>query len=94
MSTPVPPAEPSTTESSKNPNSITNILKKSIEQKKQAASDTVYDTKASAYEGFYGEQEQEQPPPQASVNEVAASFAIVLAILLPLYFLIGRKGRR
>jgi len=50
----------------------------------------VYDTKASAYEGFYGA----QPPPQASVNEVAASFAIVLAILLPLYFLIGRKGRR
>ena len=90
MSTPVPAAEPSTTESSKNPNSITNILKKSIEQKKQAASDTRYDTKASAYEGFDGD----SVPLSPSVKEVAASFAIVLAILLPLYFLIGRKGRR
>lgn len=89
MSTPVPPAEPSTSESAKNPNSITNILKKSLEQKKQASSDTVYDTKSSAYEGFDGEQ-----PPQASIQEVAASFAIVAAILLPIYFLIGRKGRR
>jgi hypothetical protein len=83
MADPVHPLEPSTVAVSQDPNSLTNLLKKSKEQSKQAKSDTVYDTKGSSYEGF------EDAEPQANPKEVAAGFAVTAAILATIYVLLG-----
>lgn len=90
MSTsPVLPAEPSTISSIQDPNSITNLIKKTQEQNKQAQSDTVYDTKKGVYESFETKQ-------QGQINRavsIAASFALAAGVLLIVGSLLPKKGR-
>ena len=90
MSTsPVLPAEPSTITSIQDPNSITNLIKKTQEQNKQAQSDTVYDTKKGVYESF----ETKQQGQLKRGFSIAASFALAAGVLLIVGSLLPKKGR-
>lgn len=89
MATPVKPTEPSTPETINNPNSITNMIKKVEEQKKQSASDTKYDTKANIYEGFTLTSET-----TTRVLSIGTSFLIAAGILLVAGALLPKSKRR
>ncbi len=79
MSTAIPPIEPSTAASANDPNSISNLIKKTEEQNKQAKADTKYDTKGGIYESFVDSQ---APTRQISI---LTSLALAAGVL----FLIG-----
>lgn len=88
MATPISPSEPSTISELNNPNSITNLIKSTEEQKKQALSDTKYDTKGNLYEKF------EDLPSRQKVLSIASSFAIAAGILLVVGGLLPKSRRR
>jgi hypothetical protein len=79
MSSAIPPIEPSTLSSISDPNSISNLIKRTEEQNKQATSDTKYDTKKGVYESFVAS--------QGSTRQV--SIITSLAIAAGILFLIG-----
>ena len=87
MSTNIPAAEPSTVQTTEDPNSITNLIKRTREQNSQAKSDTEYDSKVNMYEGF----EVFNGPRALSI---VLSFGIAAGILSIVGALIGKKGRR
>lgn len=89
MATPVKPTEPSTPETVNNPNSITNMIKKVEEQKKQSASDTKYDTKANIYEGF-----MIQSDSMKRVISIGTSFLIAAGVLFVAGALLPKSKRR
>jgi hypothetical protein len=88
MATPISPSEPSTATELNNPTSITNLIKSTEEQKKQALSDTKYDTKGNLYETF------EDLPSRQKVLSIASSFAIAAGILLVVGGLLPKSRRR
>lgn len=79
MSAPIPPIEPSTAASASDPNSISNLIKKTEEQNKQAQADTKYDKKGGIYESFTSS--------QGSHREL--SILTSLALAAGILFLIG-----
>ena len=79
MSTAIPPIEPSTASSASDPNSISNLIKRTEEQSKQALADTKYDTKKGIYESFVAT--------QGTTREV--SILTSLALAAGILFLIG-----
>ena len=89
MATPVKPTEPSTPETVNDPNSITNMIKKVEEQKKQSVSDTKYDTKANIYEGFTISSEMKM-----KALSIGTSFLIAAGILLVAGALLPKSKRR
>jgi hypothetical protein len=89
MATPVKPTEPSTPETVNDPNSITNMIKKVEEQKKQASSDTKYDTKANIYEGFTF-----TPETKMRALSIGTSFLIAAGILMVVGALLPKSKRR
>jgi hypothetical protein len=88
MATPIIPSEPSTPDSTSNPNSINSLMKVVDEQKKQAVSDTKYDTKGQIYEKF-----QDLPSGQ-KVLSIGLSFAIAAGILLVVGGLLPKTKKR
>jgi len=84
MSEPVAPLQASTAASSQDPNSITNLLKQSNQQKKQATADTVYDTKGSSYENFTNQDE---------TLSIITSFLIAAGILAVIGAFLPKKSR-
>ena len=88
MATPISPAEPSTASELNNPNSLTNLIKNTEEQKKQALSDTKYDTKGSLYDGF-----QDFPTGQRALS-IGLSFALAAGFLLILGGLLPKSRKR
>lgn len=89
MATPILPAEPSTVETTNDPNSITNLIKKTEEQKKQAAADTKYDTKSNIYEKF-----ETQTQSMNRVISIGTSFLIAAGILMVVGALLPKSKRR
>ena len=87
MSAPIPAVEPSTVQTTQDPNSITNLIKKVQEQNNQAKSDTQYDSKVNMYESF-------QDFNGTRVLSIGVSFLIAAGILSLVGALIGKKGRR
>ncbi len=87
MATPVKPTEPSTPETVNDPNSITNMIRKVEEQKKQSAADTKYDTKANVYEGFSTEW-------RMRALSIGSSFLITVGILMVAGALLPKSKRR
>ena len=88
MATPVKPTEPSTPQTVNDPNSITNMIKKVEEQKKQADADTKFDTKGSVYEGF------RSLDWRIKVMSVGTSFLIAAGILMVVGSLLPKSKRR
>ena len=88
MATPVKPTEPSTPETVNDPNSITNMIKKVEEQKKQASSDTKYDTKGKIYDGFT------DLPSGQKILSIGLSFALAAGILLVVSGLLPKSRKR
>ena len=78
----VAPVQPSNAQTSNDPNSIVNILKNSQQQKKQASSDTQFDTKKDIYEAFTNEDR---------TISIATSFLIAAGILMFIGALIPKK---
>jgi hypothetical protein len=89
MATPVKPTEPSTPETINDPNSITNMIRKVGEQKKQSDSDTKYDTKANIYEGF-----TISPEMKMKALSIGTSFLIAAGILMVAGALLPKSKRR
>lgn len=87
MATPIIPAEPSTQETVNDPNSITNLIKKTEEQKKQASADTKYDTKANVYENF-------ETQSMNRVLSIGVSFLIAAGVLMVVGALLPKSKRR
>jgi uncharacterized membrane protein len=87
MSAPIPAVEPSTVQTTQDPNSITNLIKNVQEQNKQAKSDTQFDSKVNMYESF-------QDLNGTRVLSIGASFLIAAGILSLVGALVGKKGRR
>jgi hypothetical protein len=83
MSTAIPPIEPSTQASANDPNSISNLIKKTEEQNKQAKSDTKYDTKGGIYESFAGSQGVSREISILTSLALAAGALFLLGGLLP-----------
>jgi hypothetical protein len=88
MATPIIPSEPSTVDSTSNPNSITSLMKTVEEQKKQAASDTKYDTKGKLYDGFT------DMPSRQKIISIGLSFTIAAGILLVVGALLPKSRKR
>lgn len=88
MSVPIPPTEPSTYATQVDPYSITNLTKLSEEQKKQAQSDTKYDTKTKVYENFLAQSFQDR------AMSIASSWAIAAVILYGFSFLLPKRKFR
>lgn len=88
MSTPIAPTEPSTYATQIDPYSITNLTKLSVEQKKQANSDTKYDVKTKVYENFLAETFQDR------ALSIVASWAIAATILYGVSFLLPKRKFR
>ena len=88
MATPIVPNEPSTPDSTSNPNSINSLTKIVDEQKKQAASDTKYDTKGKLYDGF------SDMPSGQKVLSIGLSFTIAAGILLVVGALLPKSRKR
>jgi len=88
MATPIIPSEPSTPDSVSNPNSLNSLMKIVDEQKKQAISDTKYDTKGKIYETF------EDLPTRQKVLSVGLSFAIAAGVLLIVGGLLPKTKKR
>ncbi len=78
----VAPVQPSNAQTSNDPNSIVNLLKNSQQQKKQASSDTQFDTKKDIYEAFTNEER---------TISIATSFLIAAGVLMFLSALIPKK---
>jgi len=78
----VAPVQPSNAQTSNDPNSIVNLLKNSQQQKKQASSDTQFDTKKDIYETFTNEDR---------TISIATSFLIAAGILMFIGALIPKK---
>jgi|APGre2960657505_1045072.scaffolds.fasta_scaffold206229_2 hypothetical protein len=78
----VAPVQPSNAQTSNDPNSIVNLLKNSQQQKKQASSDTQFDTKKDIYEAFTNEER---------TISIATSFLIAAGILMFIGALIPKK---
>mgnify|MGYP006079357269 CR=1 FL=1 len=78
----VAPVQPSNAQTSNDPNSIVNLLKNSQQQKKQASSDTQFDTKKDIYEAFINEDR---------TISIATSFLIAAGILMFIGALIPKK---
>ena len=78
----VAPVQPSNAQTSNDPNSIVNLLKNSQQQKKQASSDTQFDTKKDIYEAFTNEDR---------TISIATSFLIAAGILMFIGVLIPKK---
>jgi hypothetical protein len=91
MATPIIPSEPSTIESNSNPNSINSLMKITDEQKKQAVSDTKYDTKGQIYEKFQG---SSGLPNGQKVLSIGLSFAIAAGVLLVIGGLLPKTKKR
>ncbi len=83
MSTAIPPIEPSTAASANDPNSISNLIKKTEEQNKQAQSDTKYDTKGGIYESFVESQGQTRQISILTSLAIAAGVLFLIGGLLP-----------
>jgi hypothetical protein len=83
MSKAIPPIEPSTAASANDPNSISNLIKKTEEQNKQAKSDTKYDTKVNVYEAFTGTSESQRQLSILTSLAVAAGVLFLIGGLLP-----------
>ncbi len=83
MSSAIPPIEPSTAASANDPNSISNLIKKTEEQNKQAKSDTKYDTKAGVYESFTGTSESQRQLSILTSLALAAGVLFLVGGLLP-----------
>lgn len=83
MSTAIPPIEPSTVGSANDPNSISNLIKRTEEQNKQAQSDTKYDTKGGIYESFTGSQESTRQISILTSLALAAGVLFLVGGLLP-----------
>lgn len=92
MATPIIPSEPSTPDSTTNPNSINSLMKTVDEQKKQAISDTKYDTKGQIYEKFQGT--SSSLPSKEKILSIGASFAIAAGILLVVGGLLPKTKKR
>lgn len=88
MATPISASEPSTLSERNNPSSLTNLIKQTEEQKKQAVSDTKYDTKGNIYDGFT------DLPNGQRVISIGLSFAIAAGILLIIGGLLPKSRRR
>ena len=93
MSTPIIPSEPSTPESTTNPNSINSLMKSVDEQKKQAISDTKYDTKGQIYEKFQGTSSSPLPSVQ-KIFSIGLSFTIAAGVLLVVGGLLPKAKKR
>jgi hypothetical protein len=78
----VAPVQPSNAQTSNDPNSIVNLLKNSQQQKKQASSDTQFDTKKDIYEAFTNEER---------TISIATSFLIAAGVLMFIGALIPKK---
>jgi hypothetical protein len=78
----VAPVQPSNAQTSNDPNSIVNLLKNSQQQKKQASSDTQFDTKKDIYEAFTNEDR---------TISITTSFLIAAGVLMFLSALIPKK---
>jgi hypothetical protein len=78
----VAPVQPSNAQTSNDPNSIVNLLKNSQQQKKQASSDTQFDTKKDIYEAFTNEER---------TISITTSFLIAAGILMFIGALIPKK---
>jgi hypothetical protein len=83
MSTAIPPIEPSTAQSANDPNSISNLIKKTEEQNKQAKSDTKYDTKTGIYEAFTGYSESTRQVSILTSLALAAGILFLIGGILP-----------
>lgn len=88
MATPIVPSEPSTPDSTTNPNSINSLMKVADEQKKQSEADTKYDTKGKIYDGF------QDLPNRQKVLSIGLSFAIAAGILLVVGGLLPKSRKR
>jgi hypothetical protein len=76
----VAPVQPSNAQTSNDPNSIVNLLKNSQQQKKQASSDTQFDTKKDIYEAFTNE---ERTISSATSFLIAAGILMFIGALIP-----------
>lgn len=88
MATPIIPSEPSTPDSTTNPNSINSLTKIVDEQKKQAEADTKYDTKGKIYDGF------QDLPSREKIFSIGLSFTIAAGILLVVGGLLPKSKKR
>lgn len=88
MATPIIPSEPSTVDSTSNPNSINSLMKLADEQRKQAQADTKYDTKGKIYDGF------EDFPSKQKILSIGLSFTITAGILLVVGGLLPKSQKR
>jgi hypothetical protein len=79
----VAPVQPSTAQTSNDPNSIVNLLKKSQEQTKQANSDTQFDTKKDIYEKFLDMEDKTQ--------SIITSFLLAAGVLMLVGALLPKK---
>ena len=79
----VAPVQPSTAQTSNDPNSIVNLLKKSQQQSKQANSDTQFDTTKDIYEPFVDMDER--------TNSIITSFLLAAGVLMLLGALLPKK---
>lgn len=79
----VKPTEPSTQQTVNDPNSITNLIKKVEEQKKQAESDTKYDTKSNVYEKFEDKKKgTDGIPTMKELQSIGTSFLLAAGVLI------------
>jgi hypothetical protein len=79
----IPPIEPSTQASTSDPNSISNLIKRTQEQKKQAEADTKYDTKGGIYESFVDSQGVSRQVSILTSLALAAGVLFLIGGLLP-----------
>jgi hypothetical protein len=83
MSKAIPPIEPSTAATANDPNSISNLIKKTEEQNKQAVADTKYDTKVGVYESFTGSSETQRQLSILTSLALAAGVLFLIGGVLP-----------
>jgi hypothetical protein len=79
----VAPVQPSTAQTSNDPNSIVNLLKKSEQQSKQANSDTQFDTKKNIYEAFLDAEDK--------TTSIITSFLLAAGVLMLVGALLPKK---
>ena len=79
----VAPVQPSTAQTSNDPNSIVNLLKKSQQQTNQANSDTQFDTKKDIYEKFLDMEDKTQ--------SIITSFLLAAGVLMFVGALLPKK---
>jgi hypothetical protein len=79
----VAPVQPSTAQTSNDPNSIVNLLKESQQQTKQANSDTQFDTKKDIYEKFLDMEDKTQ--------SIITSFLLAAGVLMLVGALLPKK---